>query len=142
MSITYDQSRSGTVNTVLERLASAAMVPGRVMLSAIFLISGAQKITAYEATAGYMAAFGVPSALLAAVIAFEIIAALALIVGFRARLAAFLLAGFSLMTAVFFHFDPADQIQTIMFLKNVSIAGGLLAIVAAGPGPLSFDRRG
>jgi putative oxidoreductase len=54
---------------------------------------------------------------------------------------AFLLAGYSLLTAVIFHSNFGDQIQMIMFLKNVSIAGGFLLLVANGSGPLSIDRR-
>ncbi|MEM8552552.1 MAG: DoxX family protein [Pseudomonadota bacterium] len=142
MSITFDDTNRAGSSSFVEQASRAAMVPARIMLSSIFLISGAQKLTAYEATAGYMNAFGVPGALLPAVIVFEIAAALALIVGYKARVAAFLLAGFSILAGAIFHFDPADQIQTIMLLKNVAIAGGLLAIVAAGPGALSLDRRG
>ena len=52
-----------------------------------------------------------------------------------------LLAGYSLLTALIFHTNFADQIEMIMFLKNVSIAGGFLLLVANGAGPLSLDRR-
>lgn len=112
---------------------------GRTLLASVFLLSGITKIGAYEATQGYMDAMGVPGALLPAVIAFEILAPLAVIAGFYARTAAFLLAGFSILTALIFHFDFADQTQTVMFLKNVSIAGGLLLVTAAGPGALSVN---
>jgi putative oxidoreductase len=52
-----------------------------------------------------------------------------------------LLAGFSLLTALTFHTEFGDQIEMIMFLKNVAIAGGFLLLVANGAGPLSLDRR-
>lgn len=113
----------------------------RAMLGAIFLASGFGKIGAYAGTQGYMEAMGVPGALLPAVIALEIAAPLAVIAGFQARLAAFLLAGFSLVSALIFHADFGDQMQQIMFLKNVAIIGGLLFVVAQGPGKLSLDRR-
>lgn len=122
----------------LMRLAAPA---GRVLLAGLFLVSGIGKIAAYEASKGYMEAMGVSGALLPAVVAFEIIAPLALIAGFRAQLAAFLLAGFSVVTAILFHSNFADQIQQIMFFKNLSIAGGLLMIVANGAGAFSFDNR-
>jgi putative oxidoreductase len=80
-------------------------------------------------------------ALLPVVIATEILGALVIIVGWKTRVTALLLAGFSLLTAVIFHSNFGDQIQTIMFLKNVSIAGGFLLLVANGAGPLSIDRR-
>jgi len=114
---------------------------GRTLLASVFLFSGLNKIGAYEATQGYMDAFGAPGALLPAVIALEIAAPIAVILGFYARSAAFLLAGFSILTAIIFHFDFADQIQSVMFLKNVSIAGGLLLLVSAGPGALSMNSR-
>ncbi|MEM9619278.1 MAG: DoxX family protein [Pseudomonadota bacterium] len=114
---------------------------GRALLASVFLLSGITKLGAFTATQSFMESVGVPGVLLAPTIAFEIIAALAIIVGFHARSAAFLLAGFSLLTALLFHFNFADQIQTILFLKNISIAGGLLILVGAGPGSYSLNAR-
>ncbi|TDU26667.1 putative oxidoreductase [Panacagrimonas perspica] len=114
---------------------------GRVLLASLFLLAGLQKIGAYEGTAGYMASQGVPGALLPIVIALEVLGALAIIVGWKTRLFAFLLAGFSLVSAALFHFKPDDAIQMTMFLKNVSIAGGFLLLVAQGAGAYSLDRR-
>jgi putative oxidoreductase len=88
-----------------------------------------------------MSSAGVPGALLAAVIAVELLGSLAVIVGWKTRVAAALLAGFSLLAAFLFHNNFADQIQMIMFLKNVSIAGGFLLVVAKGAGAVSLDRR-
>lgn len=125
-----------------ETSASRFAAPlARAMLGAIFVVSGAGKIGAYAATQGYMEAMGVPGVLLPAVIGLEIAAPLFLIVGFQARLAAFLLAGFSILSAILFHANLADQIQQILFLKNIAIAGGLLVIVANGPGAMSLDAR-
>ena len=126
------------MNTKLTNLAELA---GRILLASLFLISGLGKISAYEGTAGYMAAMGVPGALLPLVIGLEVLGAAAIIVGFQTRIVAFLLAGFSLVSALLFHANFGDQIQQIMFLKNVSIAGGFLLLVAHGAGPLSLDRR-
>lgn len=124
------------------KIANLAELAGRVLLASLFLLSGLSKLGGgYAATAGYMAAMGVPAALLPLVIGFEILGAIAIIVGFQTRVVAFLLAGFSLVSALLFHANFADQIQTIMFLKNVSIAGGFLLLVAHGAGPLSLDRR-
>ena len=114
---------------------------GRILLAAVFLISGLGKIGSYAATAGYMSSAGVPSALLPLVIATEVVGAISIMLGWTTRIAALLLAGFTLLTAFIFHNNFADQIQTIMFLENVSIAGGLLLLVANGAGPLSIDRR-
>lgn len=114
---------------------------GRVLLAVLFLLSGVGKLGAYKATAAYMASVGVPGALLPAVIATELLGSLAIILGWKARVAAFLLAGFSVLTALTFHNNLADQTQMIMFFKNLSIAGGFLLLVANGAGPLSLDRR-
>jgi putative oxidoreductase len=114
---------------------------GRILLAALFLLSGLGKIGSYSTTAAYMASFGVPAGLLPLVIATEVGGAICVVVGWKTRITAFLLAGFTALTALTFHTNLADQIQTVMFLKNVSIAGAFLLLVANGPGPLSLDRR-
>lgn len=114
---------------------------GRAMISAIFLISGLGKISGYAGTQDYMEAMGVPGALLPLVIALEVGGALAIIIGYRMRVAAFLLAGFSVLSALLFHRALGDQVQFIMFMKNVAIAGGFLLLVARGPGEWSLDAR-
>ena len=140
---------STSANTLIANPASVnpsafrkvSELTGRILLSAIFLISGLGKIGSYAATAGYMSSVGVPRALLPLVIATEVAGAISIIVGWKTRIAASLLAGFTLLAAFIFHNNFADQIQAIMFLKNVSIAGGFLLLVANGAGPLSLDRR-
>lgn len=115
---------------------------GRVLLSAIFISAGVSKLGAgYAGTQGYMEAMGVSGSLLPLVIATELLAGIALLVGFQARIAAFLLAGFSLLSAVLFHFNFSDQMQSILFMKNLAIAGGLLMVVAQGAGKWSVDGR-
>lgn len=59
--------------------------------------------------------------------------------GYKTRVAAFLLAGFSILAAILFHADFTDQMQTILFMKNIAISGGLFLIVANGSGYLSVD---
>ena len=122
-------------------LRSSAELVGRILLGSLFLLSGLSKLGAYGATAAYMSSAGVPGALLPAVIAVELLGSLAVIVGWKTRAAAALLAGFSLLAAFLFHNNFADQIQMIMFLKNVAIAGGFLLLVANGAGAISLDRR-
>lgn len=120
---------------------NSAELLGRILLVALFLISGLGKITAYDATAGYMAAMGVPGIALPAVIALEVLGSVAIILGFQTRLVAAVLAGFTLATGVIFHNNFADQMQMIMFLKNVSIAGAFLMISANGAGAFSIDAK-
>lgn len=116
-------------------------VIGRIMIAQIFLIAGFGKITAYAATAGYMASAGVPGALLPLVILTEIGGGLALLLGWKTRWAAIALAGFTLLAALLFHFHLADRMQQIMFMKNISIAGGLLVLASFGAGACSLDNR-
>ena len=113
---------------------------GRILISVIFLTAGASKIPGYEATQGYMEAMGVPGALLPIVIATELLGAIAITVGYKTRIVAYLLAGFSLVSALLFHFNFADQMQSILFMKNVAIAGGFLFLVANGAGYVSIDN--
>lgn len=114
---------------------------GRILLASLFLLSGLTKLTSYGATAAYMTATGVSAALLPIVIATEVLGSLAVILGWHTRIAAFLLAGFTLLAAALFHNNLGDQIQMIMFLKDVSITGAFLMLVANGAGPLSLDHR-
>ena len=67
--------------------------------------------------------------------------AVAIMIGFHTRLVAALLALFSIASAALFHWVPGDQIQTIMFMKNLAIAGGFLVLVANGAGAWSIDAR-
>jgi putative oxidoreductase len=113
---------------------------GRLFLALIFIIMGLSKIGSYAATQSWMESAGVPGALLPAVIALEVFGGMAILLGWQTRIVAVLLAGFSLLTAVVFHADFADQNQFIAFLKNVALAGGFLMLVAQGAGSFSLDQ--
>ncbi|HEY8878630.1 MAG TPA: DoxX family protein [Roseateles sp.] len=122
-------------------LKSSVELGGRVMLALMFLASGLSKISGYAATAGYMAAMGVPGGLLPLVIATEVLGAVAIMLGWQTRVVAFLLAGFTALAALLFHSNLADQIQMIMFMKNVSISGAFLLLTVNGAGRYSLDAR-
>jgi len=113
---------------------------GRIFISLIFLVAGLSKISGYDATQAYMQAMGVNEQLLILVIITEVLGAIAIIIGYKTRLAAFLLAGFSILAAILFHADFSDQMQSILFMKNIAISGGLLLIVSHGAGYLSVDN--
>ena len=123
--------------TTLER--SADLV-GRILIAVIFVKSGVEKIGTYAGTQAYMDAAGVPGALLPAVIALEVLGGLALVVGYRTRIVAVALAAFTALAGFLFHGAP-DQVQQLMFLKNLAIAGGLLILAARGAGSWSLDAR-
>ena len=114
---------------------------GRVFIAMIFIMAGLNKIGGYAATQGYMESVGVPGMLLPLVIILEVLGGLAVLAGWQTRLAAFALAGFSLISALLFHANFGDQMQMIMFMKNIAIAGGLLFLVANGPGAVALDNR-
>ena len=91
---------------------------GRLLISAIFLISAYNKIFSIDGSMSWMEGFGVPGILIYPTIALEIILPLFIIVGYYARLSAGLLAIFCISTAIIFHYDFTDQTQTIAFLKK------------------------
>ena len=122
-------------------LHSAAELIGRILLSALFLLSGLGKIGAYAATTGYMASVGVPSMFLPLAIITEVVGAIAIIAGWKTRTVSLFLAGFSLLTALIFHSNLGDQMQMVMFLKNLSITGAFLMLAANGSGRYSIDAR-
>jgi putative oxidoreductase len=124
----------------MDALQKLAPTVGRVLLSLTFLMAGIGKFSAPEAMGGYMQSVGLPSFLLYPSAIFEVLAAIALIVGWQARWVALLLAGFTLLATAFFHMNLADQMQQLFFLKNLAIAGGLLAIFAYGAGAFAVDK--
>ena len=132
MSNTTSNSNSGVVPFV-----------GRILVAAIFILSGLGKIGAPAATQGYIAAMGLPAPLLAYIgaIVVELGGGLLLLAGYRTKLIAAALALFSIVTAFIFHHALADQNQMIHFLKNFAMAGGLLQFVAYGAGRISVDGR-
>jgi putative oxidoreductase len=116
---------------------------GRLSLAVLFVLSGFGKLAAPAATQAYIAAMGLPAPMLAylGATAVELIGGVLLIVGFRTRAVAIGLAGFTLLTAVFFHNNFADQNQMIHFMKNIAIIGGLLQVAAFGAGRFALDHR-
>lgn len=114
---------------------------GRVLLSVIFITSGWGKIGAIAGTQGYMEMMGVPGILIYPTILVEVVGGLFVLVGYQTRVAAVLLAGFSLVSGFLFHFDPSNQMEMISFMKNVTIAGGFLVLVAHGAGKISVDAK-
>lgn len=113
----------------------------RLLLGQIFLLAGINKIGGYDGTVAYMEAMGVPGGLLPAVIVLEIAGALALIAGFMTRWAAWALTAFTLLAAFLFHTDFADQMQSILFMKNLALSGGLLLLSVHGAGAFSVDAK-
>lgn len=112
----------------------------RIFISLLFLASGIHKLGHFTETLTYMNSAGIPQLLLAPTIALEVGGAVLILLGWYARAAAVALAGFAVVTALLFHADPSNDLQAVMFLKNIAVAGGLLMIAAQGPGVCSLDE--
>jgi putative oxidoreductase len=115
----------------------------RILLAALFIISGFGKLMAFSGTAGYIASAGIPAGNLVAVIAIiiEIGAGLLLLIGWQGRLAAWVLLVYTLLATAIFHNNLADQNQMIQALKNLSIMGGMLMVAMYGTGALSIGCK-
>jgi len=116
---------------------------GRVLLSVLFILAGFSKVMGAAGTIAYIESKGIPlpQVVYALTVALELGGGILLLVGFQARLVALAFAGFSIVSALIFHTDFADQTQMVMFMKNLSIAGGMLFVFANGAGGFSIDDR-
>jgi putative oxidoreductase len=119
----------------------------RILLGYIFLLSGWGKLMGLAGFAASLQRQGVPASYALAILGagIEFLGGLALVFGIATRYAALALIAFTLVaTGIahrFWEFDEAARrAQAINFNKNMSMVGGLLAIVVAGPGRFSLDR--
>jgi len=133
---------------MFDKYQNQLALSARVLMAILFLVAGIGKIGGFAGAAGYIASKGLPMPQLGAVIAIvvELGGALALIAGYQTRLVAIVMAVFTLATALLFHNFwalPPEQVYVnqIMFMKNLSITGGLLMMVAFGAGALSLDAK-
>jgi putative oxidoreductase len=127
---------------------NAVALVGRILLAAIFIISGFMKIPGFEGTAGYIASKGLPmpQVLAALTILLELGGGLMIAAGFKARWVALVFFVWLIPVTFIFHQFwgiDASQVQNQMnnFLKNVSIMGGMLLLHAYGPGAYSVDKQ-
>ncbi len=138
--------RKGKANSKTKSYYSSKNVislGSRVLLSAIFLYSGVNKILHPVATQQYMAAHGMllTGLFMVAAIAIELAGGLSVLLGYKARWGAIALTLFLIPATLIFHTNFADQMQTIHVMKNLAILGGLLMVIQYGAGRISFDRE-
>jgi len=133
---------------VMETIERYAVLLGRIFLSLIFVMSGFSKIGGWEQTAGYMASKGMPLVplFLVAAILIEVLGGLSVLLGLKAKIGAAALIVFLIPASLIFHNfwtleGMEQQIQMIMFMKNIAIIGGLLLVIGLGSGPLSLNNR-
>lgn len=129
-----------------QRWAGISLV-GRILLSAIFIISGLSKISNFGATRDVLVAHNVPIAGLFVFLSLvvEIAGGLCILLGLQARISALLLCVYLIPVTLIMHnfwgyTGPEHQMQLVNFLKNISIMGGLAQIAAMGAGPISIDQ--
>ena len=114
---------------------------GRILISAVFFLSGVNKIQQYEDTAEWMESFDLPSLLLTPAIILEIVLPILIIIGYKVRISAALMTLFCFATAIIFHNDLSNQMQFISFFKNIGLAGGFLFLVVNGAKDFSLDKK-
>ncbi len=124
----------------MDKLISVA---ARLLMAQLFIISGWQELTGFSCTEGYFASMGIPlvGVVTPLVILIELGGGLALLFGFKTRWVAAVIALFTVGSALIAHTHFADQAQAINFMKNLSIAGGLLWFVRNGGGTASIDEQ-
>jgi putative oxidoreductase len=125
--------------TSTSRIEAAGLMIGRLLLASIFILEGWSKVRGYDAAVAYMNRFGVPGALLPAVIALELAGGAMLATGWQTRIAALGLAVFCILAAGIFHANLADRNQLLHFEKDLTIAGGLIVLAVVGAGRWSLD---
>lgn len=121
-------------------LKDVALLVGRLLLALIFVHEGFTLLTHFQGGAAYMAKQGISVPMFVLVIALQLGGGLALVFGLLARLGALGLGLFCLATAFMFHTNFADQNELLHFEKDLGLAGGMFALVAAGAGAISLDR--
>ena len=114
-------------------------VLGRVLLSSLFIIEGVNKFFNQEETIMYMEDYGVSEIFFFPTVILEVFIPILLIVGYKTRILGSIMCLFTLTVALIFHLDFVSQIQLIMLLKDLAIAGGFLLIASREPGLCSID---
>lgn len=118
-------------------------VVGRIFIAALFVTQGVYKFMGLAGTAAFIGSVGLPMPMVLAVLAatLEVIAGVMLIVGYKTKIAAWALALFTIVATAIFHNQLGDQMQQLMALKNLSILGGLMYVIAFGSGSMSMGNR-
>lgn len=124
----------------MKKFENIGFLIARILMPVLFIVAGWGKITGYAGTQQYMEAMGVPGFFLPLTILLEFGGGLAILFGFLTRTTAIITALFTLLTAFIFHSDFAQGVNSLMFMKNLTIAGGYLMLFIAGPGAISLDR--
>ena len=120
----------------------------RIFLSTIFIFEAYDSIKFFGKTKSTMSAYGIEwnqDLLLTTVIILLIFGAILVLIGYYANFGAVLLLCYLIpITFIVYSFwnDPQEvqRIQSIMFMKNIAIVGGLLLLIVNGTGKYSVKR--
>ena len=133
---------------MLNQLKNPLALIGRILIAALFVPAGLQKLTGFAGTVGYAASVGMPLPQVGAAVALvvEIVGGLAFLLGWGTRWVALVLGFFTLVASFFFHNfwgvpPEAAMMQQLLFWKNIAVVGGLLGFAAHGAGDWSVDAR-
>jgi putative oxidoreductase len=125
----------------MDKITTYTPLVARLLIAVLFLMAGIGKLSDVAGFTGFLTSGGLPAFLAWPAILFEIALGLALVAGFQLRIMALLGAGFCVLSGLLYHFNPADQMQMTMLLKNFAIAGGFLMLFAHGAGAVAIDKR-
>jgi putative oxidoreductase len=128
-------------------MQGAVTLLARLMIAVVFASAVANKVLQFSSTAAYMASEGVPNPKFAlfGAIGLLLLGCVSVILGAWTRVGSLFLLVFLAAATFYFHdfwrvLDPGQrQLQTIQFMKNLAIGGGLLTLAAYGGGPWSVD---
>jgi putative oxidoreductase len=140
-------------DTSMDQARGLLALAGRALIVGIFLVSVVfNKIPNYSVVADNMGGKGVPAPtiMLGLAIVFMVLGSVSVMVGFKARIGALLLLIFLVLATYYFHHfwnpPPRDTLpnwkaeQLTHFLKNASLIGTMLFLIANGSGPGSLDE--
>jgi putative oxidoreductase len=125
----------------VETVTGRIDLPARALMALLFLASGFGKLWDVAGTQAYMATYAVPGFLSWPAAALELTGGALLVVRLEVRPLSLVLAGWCVLTALIFHTAWSDQIQQMMFLKNLTMAGGFLMLAKSGSWSASLDAR-
>lgn len=122
---------------------SIMILAGRILISAIFIVTFFGDIGRFAAIAERLSKIGMPIAsfLLACAMALKLLGGLSVLCGFKTRIGTILLIGFMIPATLLFHFALSDYNQLLQFLKNAALIAGLIFLFILGPGQHSIDNR-
>ena len=133
---------------MLNNFQSPLVLVGRILLALMFVLAGFSKIGGFAGTVGFMQSKGVPaaSALAVLTIVLELGGGLALMFGWCTRWVALVMGLFTILVSFIFHNfwampEAMQMTNQLMFMKNISVAGGLFVLAAFGAGAISLDAK-